>query len=59
LVPLGIALVIKLMPCEVLEQCRQEAVQKPLTIKPKSWMAAFIIVLLWLLAAYGLYKAFQ
>jgi len=59
LVPLGIALVIKLMPCEVLEQCRQEAVQKPLPIKPKSWMAAFIIVLLWLLAAYGLYKAFQ
>lgn len=59
LVPLGIALVIKLMPCEVLEQCRQEAGLKPLTIKPKSWTAAFIIILLWLLAAYGLYKAFQ
>lgn len=59
LVPIGIALVIKLMPCDVLEQCRQEAFQKPLSIKPKSWTAAVIIVLLWLLAAYGLYKAFE
>jgi uncharacterized membrane protein YkvA (DUF1232 family) len=58
LVPLGIALVIKLTPGEVLEQCRQEAIQKPLSIKPKSWTGAVIIVLLWLLVAYGLYKAF-
>jgi len=59
LLPLGIALVIRLMPREVLEQCRQEAAQTSLTSKPRSWPAAFIIVLLWLLAAYGLYKAFH
>lgn len=59
LLPLGIALVIRLMPREVLEQCRQEAAQTPLITRPRSWPAAFSIVLLWLLAAYGLYKAFQ
>ena len=55
LIPLGIALVITLMPPCVLAECRQEAILNPPTIKPKNWLAAFIIILLWLVAAYGIY----
>lgn len=57
LVPLGLALVIKLMPYDVLDECRREVVQNPPAIKPKNRVAAFLIVLLWLLAAYVIYKA--
>lgn len=59
LLPLGIALVIRLMPREVLEHCRQEAAHTFLSTGPRSWPAAYIILSLWLMAAYGLYKAFQ
>ena len=57
LVPLGIALVIKLMPDDLLENCRQEALQNPPSIRPKNQVAALIIVLLWILSAYGVYLA--
>ena len=55
LVPLGIALVISLMPPDILAECRQEAIVNPPTIKPTNWLAAFIIILIWLLAIYGIY----
>lgn len=57
LVPLGIALLIKLMPDDVLHECRQEAIQNPPAFKPRNRVTAFLIVLLWLLAAYGVYLA--
>lgn len=59
LVPLGVALVIKLMPCDVFELCRQEAAQNLLNIKPKSWFAAVVIIAIWLLVAYGLFNVFR
>lgn len=55
LVPLGIALVIKLLPPAVLESCRQEAELRPPSLLPRSWLAAGVIAALWLMAAYGLY----
>lgn len=51
LILLGIALVIKLMPGAALEYCRLEAARYPLIIRPPSWLAAFIIATLWLLAS--------
>lgn len=47
LLPLGIKLAIKMIPEEVLEDCRQKAtvIQQE---KPTNWRAAFIIVLIWL-----------
>ncbi|XWK91147.1 MAG: YkvA family protein [Phormidium sp.] len=49
IVPLGIVLVLKMIPKTVIEECRQKA---ELTInqeKPTSWTAAVVIVIIWLL----------
>lgn len=57
LIPLGIAAVIKLTPSDVIEYCRQEAVKNPPTIKHNNYVAAFVIVVMWLVGVYGLYVA--
>lgn len=51
IIPVGISLVIKMIPKEVLEECRGKAISKPISVKSK-WVAAFIIVFIWLLIAY-------
>ncbi len=52
LVPLGIALLIKIIPRDILEECRARAEANLSKRKPKNWIAAIIIVLIWLLAIY-------
>ena len=52
IVPLGIALLIKIIPRDILEECRKKAQSDFLNRKPKNWIAAIIIVLIWLLAIY-------
>jgi len=52
LVPLGIALLIKIIPRDILEECRTKAEADLSRGKPKSWIAAIIIVLIWLLVVY-------
>ena len=52
LVPLGIVLLIKIIPRDVLEECRAKAEAELSSEKPKSWVAAIIIVLIWLSAIY-------
>jgi uncharacterized membrane protein YkvA (DUF1232 family) len=52
IVPAAIALLIKIIPKEVLEDCAEKARSKPTTIKSKNWIAPSIIVLIWLLAIY-------
>ena len=47
LIPLGIALVIKLIPVEVLQDCREKAALTMNTGKPKNWVAGGIIILIW------------
>ncbi len=49
LVPLGILLVRRLIPADVLSECRVRAAAAPLT--RKSWVAAGVIVALWIAAA--------
>lgn len=46
LVPLGIQLVLRLMPAEQMARFRAEA--ERVDAQPKSWIAAGLIVLLWL-----------
>jgi uncharacterized membrane protein YkvA (DUF1232 family) len=48
LVPLGIALVIKLIPAEVLQDCREKAASAMKSGKPKNWVAGGIILLIWI-----------
>jgi len=47
LIPLGIALVIKLIPAEVLQDCREKAASTMKAGKPKNWVAGVIIILIW------------
>ena len=63
LIPFGISLAIKLVPPSVLAECRARAQETMRNGKPVSWIAATIIVGLWLILA-GLcvawaYKAFS
>ena len=51
LIPLGVALAIRLTPVEIIDECREAARQRFTGGKPQSWMAAGIIVLLWLITA--------
>ncbi|WP_281184083.1 YkvA family protein [Trichlorobacter lovleyi] len=51
LVPLGIALAIKLVPNSVLDDCRKQAEKTINNPKPKSWVAGIIIMLIWLFLA--------
>lgn len=51
LVPLGIALVLRLIPADVMAECRARAENAMATGKPVNWYAAAAIVAIWLLAA--------
>lgn len=56
LIPLGIALVIKLIPAEVLQDCREKAVSAMKSGKPRNWIAGGVIILIWIgLFALGFY----
>ena len=48
LIPLGIALVIKMVPADVLNECREKAGRELAKSKPKNWAAASVIVLIWI-----------
>ncbi len=50
IVPLGIALVLKMVPPEVMEAARQKASEYGSQGKPVSWIGAVIIGLIWLAA---------
>lgn len=51
LIPLGIALVLKLMPTEVMAECREKAQATLEQGKPTNWVAAGVIISIWLLLA--------
>jgi len=48
LIPLGVALAIKMIPVPVMEEAREKA--RSLPTKPKNWLAAIIIIVIWILA---------
>jgi uncharacterized membrane protein YkvA (DUF1232 family) len=56
LIPLGIALLIRMMPKDVIEECRYKARENPPAKKMKSWLGAILIVSLWCLAIYATYQ---
>jgi uncharacterized membrane protein YkvA (DUF1232 family) len=51
LVPLGIALTLKMIPQAVLAECREKAQAAMSQGKPTNWTAAGIIIAIWLLLA--------
>ena len=51
MVPLGIALVIRLVPTVVMDECREEAARRLDSSGPRSWVAAAVIIAVWLMLA--------
>ncbi len=51
LIPLGIALVLRLIPEQVMAESRQKARELMSDGKPRNRIAAFIIILIWLILA--------
>ncbi len=49
LVPLGIILVLRMIPPTVLKNCREQAEAATDRATPKSWIAAVVVVAIWLL----------
>ena len=47
LLPLGIILLVKIMPSEILLECRAEAAESACNKKPKDWVAGSIIIAIW------------
>lgn len=51
LVPLGIVLALRMIPPEVMADCRERAKELSRSGKPTSWVAAGVIIGIWLLVA--------
>lgn len=51
LIPLGIALAIKMIPPDVLTECREKAREVMRQGKPVNWLAAALIIIIWVLLA--------
>ncbi len=51
LIPLGIALLLCMIPAPVMAECREQAHAALAEGKPTSWVAASIIIAIWLLLA--------
>ena len=49
LVPLGIAFAIKLIPKNIMDECRQQSENMYSEGKPKNWIFAGIIICIWIL----------
>lgn len=52
LVPLGIFLVLRMIPASVLAECRQKAETAVNSEPPQSWIAAVVIIAIWILLGF-------
>lgn len=60
LLPLGITLALKMIPAEVMVECRTQAQVALNQGKPSNWIAAGVIVVIWLvLAALTIWGGFK
>jgi len=51
IISLTIYLIVKLMPSEVYQDCRNKAICEPISVKSK-WVVTLLIVLTWFIAIY-------
>ena len=50
LIPLGIKLALKMIPAQVMAECRMQAQTNAANGQPKGWIAAAVVVSIWILA---------
>jgi uncharacterized membrane protein YkvA (DUF1232 family) len=58
LVPLGLALAVRLIPAEILAEHRAEAARRFATVGPRSRVGVLLVVMVWLAAALWLVRTF-
>lgn len=58
LIPAGIAILIRMVPSGVLDECRQKARENPPAKKMKSLLGAGFIICIWILAIYATFQLF-
>jgi uncharacterized membrane protein YkvA (DUF1232 family) len=51
-IPVGVLLLIKMIPAEVMEECREKATCDHGRLKGRHWMAAGAIFLIWIISIY-------
>ncbi len=51
LIPLGLALTIRLIPADVMDECRAQAAAVMAAGKPVNWVAGAVIIGIWLILA--------
>ncbi|MFD7522910.1 YkvA family protein [Paenibacillus chitinolyticus] len=51
IVPLGITLALKLIPQEVIQDCREKAEEIRKKGKPKNWVTGALFIIIWILLA--------
>ncbi|PGZ95600.1 hypothetical protein COE51_19615 [Bacillus pseudomycoides] len=56
LVPLGVYLALKLIPEEVLEDCKRKIEENSSMNKPKNWITGFLIISIWLIIFIWIWK---
>ena len=49
LIPLGVTLALKMIPRQVLDECRERARESLGQKKPRNWVAAGVIISIWLI----------
>ncbi len=54
LVPLGIALVIRMVPPDLMDDLRQQAGARHADAKPVSWLAAIVVIVIWCAVGFAL-----
>lgn len=55
LIPLGITLVLKLIPTDIMAECREMVIANPPSSKPKIWVCAFLVIFVWIALVYRIY----
>lgn len=56
LIPAGVALALRLVPPQVLAECRAQAAARPPSARPQMRAGAALIILLWLLLALAVWR---
>lgn len=51
LIPLGIFLALKMIPPDVMDECRTRSLESMAAVRPKNLMAAIVIVAIWIFVA--------
>lgn len=58
LIPLGIAMALKMIPTEIMAECRMQAKVMEKNSPGKSWIAAVVILLVWVLLVWIIVRNF-